>query len=203
MDDEDWLEDEASSISDQVMAGSDPDEDMAQHSEPEEEEEEEEEEDDDDGDYGFDAGADISSSRRVAYTVLPKAELEKRRMQALHEVTSITGISDEDAARVLRRYKWDVSRVHEEWFSDTDAVRSALGLIDEAPMTSSEVRPAACLAHARMLGSSAPGRPPCCCYCCSVLSCQRSPPPPGHSATLHQAPGPHKYTDSRSAVDPQ
>eukprot|EP00798_Chlamydomonas_sp_ICE-L_P010388 gene10388-8330_t len=100
-------------------------------------------EQDDGSDFGFDDGAEIITAKRVPYVVLPKVELIRRQNDAIKEVTSISGISDEAASRVLRKYKWDVSRVHEEWFSDMNAVQEAVGLAKEdadEPSSSGEDR---------------------------------------------------------------
>lgn len=43
---------------------------------------------------------------QAAYKVLPKQELLKRQAQAVGEVTNVLGIPDEEACRVLRKYKW-------------------------------------------------------------------------------------------------
>jgi hypothetical protein len=40
------------------------------------------------------------------YVVLPKADLLVRQQETIAKTTSILGISDEDAARVLRKFKW-------------------------------------------------------------------------------------------------
>mmetsp|Transcript_12046 Transcript_12046/g.25888 ORF Transcript_12046/g.25888 Transcript_12046/m.25888 type:complete len:532 (+) Transcript_12046:91-1686(+) len=94
-------------------------------------------ESDDASDYGFDAGEDIvSSSRKVPYNVLSKTDLTRRRKEAIEEVTGVLGISPEEAARVLRKYKWDRNRTNEEWFSDMDGVRESVGIVDDAPSPS-------------------------------------------------------------------
>jgi len=87
----------------------------------------------DDEDFGFDTGAEMKvESRKAPYQVLKRAELMQRREHAVAEVTSVLSVSDEVASRVLRRFKWDVNRVHEEWFSDMDAVREDVGIQDPA-----------------------------------------------------------------------
>lgn len=48
----------------------------------------------------------------------------------------------------------DANRVNEEWFSDMDAVRAAVGMVDEAPEPS---------------GSSDKVG---CCSCCMISSCR-------------------------------
>ncbi|EFJ49570.1 hypothetical protein VOLCADRAFT_59371 [Volvox carteri f. nagariensis] len=73
---------------------------------------------------------------QVPYKVLPKEELQKQRKRALHEVMSVLEVPEDVAMRVLRKYKWDVSRVQEEWFSKYEQVRQSLGLVDEEPTPS-------------------------------------------------------------------
>lgn len=36
--------------------------------------------------------------------------------QAIESVTSVLGVSDEEASILLRHFKWNAVRVHEEWF---------------------------------------------------------------------------------------
>ncbi|WIA08252.1 hypothetical protein OEZ85_007696 [Tetradesmus obliquus] len=88
---------------------------------------------DSDEDYGFDTTGDEAAQRKSKYEVMTRADILRRQKEAIEQVTSILGISDDDAARVLRKYKWDANRVNEEWFSDMDAVRAAVGMVDEAP----------------------------------------------------------------------
>lgn len=40
------------------------------------------------------------------YRVIHKEELPARRLQAIEDVTSIVGISEDEAVRVLRKFKW-------------------------------------------------------------------------------------------------
>lgn len=40
------------------------------------------------------------------YEVLTRADILRRQKEAIEQVTSILGISDDDASRVLRKYKW-------------------------------------------------------------------------------------------------
>ncbi len=58
-------------------------------------------------DLGYDPGAEvIVSSKKAHYKVISKQDLIKRQSEALSEVTSVLGVTDEDATRVLRKYKW-------------------------------------------------------------------------------------------------
>jgi hypothetical protein len=42
------------------------------------------------------------------YVVLSKADIKRRQEEVIEAVTSVVGISAEDAARILRKYKWCV-----------------------------------------------------------------------------------------------
>lgn len=44
------------------------------------------------------------------------AERCRRPHQAIEAVTSVLGVSDEEASILLRFFKWNAVRVHEEWF---------------------------------------------------------------------------------------
>jgi hypothetical protein len=99
---------------------------------------------------------------QTKYLVLTKNDIRKRQKEAVESVISILGISDEDASKLLRRYKWfvrcwnrgagwlhlneanvirdvfvcecrDANRVNEEWFADMEGVKAAVGMFDEQP----------------------------------------------------------------------
>jgi ariadne-1 len=92
-------------------------------------------------DYAFDGGAAFSSKSKAQYAVLKRDDLIARQQKTIAEVTSVLGLNDDEAARVLRRFKWDANRVNEEWFSDVEAVRRAVGLLEEpAPETPTATR---------------------------------------------------------------
>lgn len=48
----------------------------------------------------------IGSHAQSKYVVLNKSDIKKRQDEVIEEVTSVLGISAEDAARILRKYKW-------------------------------------------------------------------------------------------------
>jgi hypothetical protein len=100
---------------------------------------------------------------QTKYVVLTRDDINRRQQEVIDAVTSVLGISSEDAGRILRKYKWwvaatarsrssiccqhqltdrmfgllsacrDANRVNEEWFTDMDKVRAAVGMVDEAP----------------------------------------------------------------------
>lgn len=45
-------------------------------------------------------------SKQAQYVVLRRDDVRARQAKAVHEVASVLGLSDDDAARVLRRFKW-------------------------------------------------------------------------------------------------
>ena len=47
-------------------------------------------------------------SSQAAFEVLTEAQLRERQQETLQEVTSVTGLTEQDAGRVLRLYKWCV-----------------------------------------------------------------------------------------------
>lgn len=42
----------------------------------------------------------------MPYKVLTREQLQEARRRVIDEVTSVTGVSDDEAARALRSYKW-------------------------------------------------------------------------------------------------
>lgn len=81
-----------------------------------------------------------SSSRRphTIYTVLTEKDILQREKQAIIAVSEVLYLSKVEAAILLRRFKWDVSDITQEWFRNEDKVRMDLGLL-ENPVV--EVRP--------------------------------------------------------------
>lgn len=47
---------------------------------------------------------------QTKYVVLTKADINRRQQEVIDAVTSVLGISHEDAGRILRKYKWWVVR---------------------------------------------------------------------------------------------
>ncbi|KAL6751325.1 hypothetical protein V8C86DRAFT_2440016 [Haematococcus lacustris] len=97
----------------------------------------------------MDAKIKLYEETKTLYKILNNQDLKLRRDDVIREVTSVLGISDDDASRVLRKYKWDVSWVYDQWFSDMDAVKASLGLQDPGPSAASadHMRSAACRHH--------------------------------------------------------
>ncbi|XP_074316753.1 putative E3 ubiquitin-protein ligase ARI5 [Silene latifolia] len=100
------------------------------------------EDDDDynDDDYGYDYDSDdndddcmdleekTESVIEKTYTVLPESEIRNRQEEGISHVSSTLFISHAAASRLLYYYKWDVSRLLDNWFADESKVRSEAGL---------------------------------------------------------------------------
>ena len=69
------------------------------------------------------------SPAHIGYTqVLSEADIVKRQDQMVTSVVSVLSVTESAAAILLRHFKWDVTRLHDHWFQDEDAVRQAAGL---------------------------------------------------------------------------
>lgn len=83
-------------------------------------------------DYGTeDSDENAYRGRQLNYTVLSEAEIGKKQEDDIMRVSAVLSIPKVEAALVLRHYKWSVNRVNEEWFADEEAVRKAVGLLEE------------------------------------------------------------------------
>ncbi|XP_012066175.1 probable E3 ubiquitin-protein ligase ARI7 isoform X2 [Jatropha curcas] len=101
-------------------------------------EDDNEDDDDDDGpDYDFMAEAaddldDVALSRsQLSFTILKEADIQQRQEDDIIRVSTVLSISRSDASILLRHYNWSVSKVHDEWFADEEAVRKSVGLLDK------------------------------------------------------------------------
>uniref|UniRef100_A0A6N2MTG9 RBR-type E3 ubiquitin transferase n=2 Tax=Salix TaxID=40685 RepID=A0A6N2MTG9_SALVM len=93
--------------------------------------------DDDDGpDYDFMAEAvddpdDLSSRSQQSYTVLKEEDIRQRQEDDITRVSTVLSISRVAASILLLHNNWSISKVHDAWFSDEDAVRISVGLLDK------------------------------------------------------------------------
>ena len=65
------------------------------------------------------------------YRILDQEGILERQRELVRDTTAVLSIPDADATRVLRDFKWDVARAHEEWFADEAKVRRRCGLAVE------------------------------------------------------------------------
>lgn len=102
------------------------------------------EEDSDDGmsNKGYGSHTDMQASRRkVKYTIFNEEKLKERQSEIVEQTASLLGIPEPEAVRILRIYKWDPNLLNEDWWNDTDAVRSKAGLIDSQSVPSTSTGP--------------------------------------------------------------
>eukprot|EP00252_Welwitschia_mirabilis_P004874 TRINITY_DN1520_c0_g2_i1.p1 TRINITY_DN1520_c0_g2~~TRINITY_DN1520_c0_g2_i1.p1 ORF type:complete len:587 (+),score=104.40 TRINITY_DN1520_c0_g2_i1:392-2152(+) len=97
-------------------------------------------EDETNGDYGFDDNvADdmddprLSSSRsQLNYTILSEEDIRQCEEEAISSISTVLSISRVEAGVLLRHFKWDVSKVNDEWFADEENVRKSVGLLEKS-----------------------------------------------------------------------
>ncbi|XP_034892558.1 probable E3 ubiquitin-protein ligase ARI7 [Populus alba] len=106
--------------------------------------------DDDDGpDYDFMAEAvddtdDLSFRFQQSYTVLKEEDILHRQEDDVTRVSTVLSITRVAASILLRHYNWSVSKVHDAWFADEDAVRKSVGLLDKQVVQFSNARELTC-----------------------------------------------------------
>ncbi|XP_011026388.1 PREDICTED: probable E3 ubiquitin-protein ligase ARI7 [Populus euphratica] len=106
--------------------------------------------DDDDGpDYDFMAEAvddtdDLSFRFQQSYTVLKEEDILNRQEDDVTKVSTVLSITRVAASILLRHYNWSVSKVHDAWFADEDAVRKSVGLLDKQVVQFSNARELTC-----------------------------------------------------------
>ncbi|KAI3433888.1 hypothetical protein D9Q98_003690 [Chlorella vulgaris] len=81
------------------------------------------------------ASSPVAKGAKKSFVVLDKEELRERLGAGVSQVVELLCISDAEATRALRFYKWDLTKLQEEWFADPEAVQVKVGLVDEQPST--------------------------------------------------------------------
>ncbi|GAB2287126.1 Probable E3 ubiquitin-protein ligase ari8 [Dionaea muscipula] len=88
-----------------------------------------------DGDYEFidqdseDSDEFISRRHQQNYSILGEADIHQRQEDDIMRISTVLSISRVEAGILLRHYSWSVSKVHDEWFTDEEKVRYAVGLV--------------------------------------------------------------------------
>ncbi|XP_021658431.1 probable E3 ubiquitin-protein ligase ARI7 isoform X1 [Hevea brasiliensis] len=102
--------------------------------------------DDDGPDYDFMAEAPddlddaVLSRTQQSYTVLKEEDIRRCQEDDITRVSTVLSISRFDASILLRHYNWSISKVHDEWFADEEAVRKSVGLLDTPVVQFSNAR---------------------------------------------------------------
>ncbi|CAK9149762.1 unnamed protein product [Ilex paraguariensis] len=76
------------------------------------------------------------------YTVLSEADIRHCQEENIIKVSAVLSISKVAAGILLRHYNWNVSKVNDEWFSDEEKVRMAVGLLEKpVPFLNAKEKP--------------------------------------------------------------
>eukprot|EP00257_Ricinus_communis_P023472 XP_015583466.1 probable E3 ubiquitin-protein ligase ARI7 [Ricinus communis] len=78
------------------------------------------------------------------YTILKEPDIRQRQGDDITRVSTVLSISKPEASILLRQYNWSISRVHDEWFSDEEAVRKSVGLLEKPVVQLSNARELTC-----------------------------------------------------------
>ncbi|KQJ99205.1 probable E3 ubiquitin-protein ligase ARI8 [Brachypodium distachyon] len=89
--------------------------------------------DEESGDEQLDAGeyegsVEAVSRREQRYIVLNETDISERQEEDISKVCAILLIPREEACVLLHHYKWNISKLNDEWFSDEEKVRDIVGL---------------------------------------------------------------------------
>jgi hypothetical protein len=74
-------------------------------------------------DDGGGGASPAAAGGRRPYRLLDAAELAARQAAAVAQTADLLCVAPNEAARVLRRYKWDAAKLQDEWFADAGKVR--------------------------------------------------------------------------------
>ncbi|XP_062196698.1 probable E3 ubiquitin-protein ligase ARI8 isoform X2 [Phragmites australis] len=84
------------------------------------------------GDYeGLEAegSEEVVSRREQRFIVLSEKDISERQEEDISKVTAVLSITREEACVLLHHYKWDISKLNDEWFTDEEKVRHIVGLL--------------------------------------------------------------------------
>ncbi|KAG9136198.1 hypothetical protein Leryth_003803 [Lithospermum erythrorhizon] len=95
----------------------------------------------DDADDDVDASADYDfMGDESDGSDQPIKDIRQRQVEDITTISTVLTVARETACLLLRRYNWNVSDVHEEWFADEEKVRKAVGLLDKQTVQLSNVK---------------------------------------------------------------
>ncbi|KAH9727700.1 putative E3 ubiquitin-protein ligase ARI7 [Citrus sinensis] len=89
-------------------------------------------------------GVGVVRAEKHSYTVLREADIKCQQEDDITKVSTVLSISRVDASILLRHYNWSVSKVHDAWFADEDAVRKSVGFLDKPVVEFSNAREPTC-----------------------------------------------------------
>ncbi|XP_074315834.1 putative E3 ubiquitin-protein ligase ARI7 [Silene latifolia] len=92
--------------------------------------------DSDDGHcYGIDDNDDNNNNDEAnkpsekRYTVLAESDIQHRQNEQISHITSLFSVSNAEAIVLLCHYKWDSSRLLDQWFDDEESIQNKVGLL--------------------------------------------------------------------------
>ncbi|KAK3122296.1 hypothetical protein QOZ80_8BG0667720 [Eleusine coracana subsp. coracana] len=75
-------------------------------------------------------GSDVVMSRREQrFVILSEKDISERQEEDIGKVTAVLSITREEACVLLHHYKWDISKLNDEWFGDEEKIRNIVGLL--------------------------------------------------------------------------
>eukprot|EP00238_Polyblepharides_amylifera_P000962 CAMPEP_0196573722 /NCGR_PEP_ID=MMETSP1081-20130531/3576_1 /TAXON_ID=36882 /ORGANISM="Pyramimonas amylifera, Strain CCMP720" /LENGTH=623 /DNA_ID=CAMNT_0041891541 /DNA_START=181 /DNA_END=2053 /DNA_ORIENTATION=+ len=82
---------------------------------------------------------DDTYASKTKYVILCEEEITRKQEEAVEKVVSVLSVSKNAATVILRDFKWNVNKIHEEWFQDEEIVRNRVGLPSREQEEISEV----------------------------------------------------------------
>ncbi|KAM7256120.1 hypothetical protein ACFE04_011861 [Oxalis oulophora] len=85
-----------------------------------------------DADYEAAVVDETNADPQLDYTVLTEDDIKRAQDDDILSLCGVLSLSREEATMILRHFNWNVSRVHEEWFTEEERVRKAVGLVEKS-----------------------------------------------------------------------
>ncbi|XP_022873122.1 probable E3 ubiquitin-protein ligase ARI8 isoform X2 [Olea europaea var. sylvestris] len=105
----------------------------------------EEEDDSEDFDFMANESDDVPVSRlQKNCTILKDEDIRQRQEEDITRISTVLSVSRDAACILLRRFKWSVNDVHEEWFADEERVRDSVGLLEKPLVQFSNAKQVTC-----------------------------------------------------------
>ncbi|KFK31185.1 hypothetical protein AALP_AA6G079600 [Arabis alpina] len=73
----------------------------------------------------------VANRSQIGYVALKEADIQKHQRDDIEQVSTILSISQAEAIALLLHYRWSVSKIEDEWFTDEARVRSLVGILKE------------------------------------------------------------------------
>uniref|UniRef100_A0ACD5YG22 Uncharacterized protein n=1 Tax=Avena sativa TaxID=4498 RepID=A0ACD5YG22_AVESA len=86
------------------------------------------EEESDCGRDDYEVREEVASMREKRYVILTEKDIHERQEEGIRRVSSVFSIPRGSACILLRQYKWNISKLSDEWFADEERVRNSVGL---------------------------------------------------------------------------